>query len=52
MNTVIDYFRLYETNTEFKEYVDAFCRTHMKSIEEVLQYQVIKEFANYLLQKD
>lgn len=52
MNTVREYFRLYETNRDFKEYVDKYCSNAMKSVEEVLQYQVVREYAEYLLKSN
>lgn len=46
---LLDY---YNTNVEFKEYVDKYCTKHSKTCEEALHDKIILDYFNYLLQKE
>lgn len=46
---LLDY---YNTNDEFKEYVDKYCIKHNKTCEEALHDKLILDYFNYLLQKE
>mgnify|MGYP006936049291 CR=1 FL=1 len=39
---------LYNTNTEFKRYVDAWCKQTGDNLDTVLSYCTVKEYALYL----
>ena len=41
----------YEHNSEFKEYVDKYCKKHHKTVNEALQETVPKNYLDYLLEK-
>ena len=41
----------YETNTEFKEYVDKYATKHLISIEDALCHKLVHEFWNYLVER-
>lgn len=45
--------QLYETNRDFKEYVDRYCKSkrHNKSVDDALKDLVVKQYADYLLGK-
>lgn len=52
MREVIDCLELYNTNADFKEYVDKFmiCHRHRgASLEEVLSYKLVKLQAKYYI---
>lgn len=42
----------YKNNEEFKEYVDRYCQKKDKELSEVLQYQIVRDYLEYLLQKN
>jgi hypothetical protein len=39
----------YNTNPEFKEYVDRYAKKHGISVDEALTHKIVKEFYKYLL---
>lgn len=43
---------LYETNKEFKEYVDKYAESRGIQVSEAFEHQAIKSYADYLLNKD
>ena len=44
--------QLYATNEEFKSYVDKYCFKTHKTVEEALKDAIIKEYLDYLLNRD
>lgn len=46
--------KLYETDKEFKEYVDKFaqCYRHPMTVDQALTTKVISDYAEYLLEKE
>ena len=48
-----DILQYYQTNENFREYVDAMRRIHPEvSVEEVLEKKVVQEVANFYQEKD
>ena len=43
---------LYNTNTDFQRYVDSWRRKTGESVEEVLRYITVKEYAKYVQDKE
>lgn len=41
-------YDLYKRDTDFKEYVDRWCKAHNLSFDEVLNLSLIKEYAKLL----
>lgn len=41
-------YDLYQTNEDFKHYVDAWCRNHSMSPSEVFEFNILKEYARYI----
>ena len=39
---------LYETDKDFKRYVDERCRNHSMSPAEVFEFNILKEYAKYI----
>lgn len=39
---------LYETNADFKRYVDAYMKKERKDLETVLSHHTVKDYAEYL----
>jgi hypothetical protein len=37
----------YNSNADFKLYVDRYCNTHRVSVEEALKHKIVKEIAVY-----
>lgn len=44
----MDLLELYNTNEEFKEYVDKSCKTYNRTLEESLQNKMSLQYALYL----
>ena len=40
--------KLYDTNSDFKTYVDKYCLMHSISIEIALTHKLVKEYAEYI----
>lgn len=38
--------KLYETNKDFREYVDKYCAKHKVTVEEALTHDIVKAVAN------
>lgn len=38
---------LYETNGDFREYVDRYCRCYRISVEEALNHKLVEEYARH-----
>ena len=49
--TIEEGFKYYDANPDFKEYVDKYCCKKHKTIEEVLQYKIVNDYLDYLLNK-
>ena len=39
---------LYETNSDFKEYVDRYSKCRRISVEEALEHELVKEYGRYI----
>lgn len=39
---------LYETDADFKEYVDRFCAIHNLTVEEAFDFNLLREYARYI----
>ena len=44
----MDYKELYETNEDFRRYVDRHCRCYGLTVDESLQHVVVHQYAEYL----
>ena len=44
----MDYIELYNTNEDFREYVDKYKRDRKLSLEEALKHEMVKQYANYV----
>lgn len=44
--------QLYATNDDFKTYVDKYCFKIHKTVEEALKDAIVKEYSDYLLNRD
>lgn len=42
----------YESNSDFRGYVDRFCKTYDKSVDEALQHAQVREAAKYYREKE
>ena len=47
----MDYIELYNTNEDFKKYVDKYKRDRKLSLEEALEHKMVKQYADYLVNK-
>lgn len=43
---------LYETNADFKSYIDKICNTHHLTVEQALSTKMAANYAEYLLYRD
>ena len=48
----MDLNKLYEKNADFQRYVDRYRKKDGISVEEALQHQLIKNYAEYMLEKE
>lgn len=39
---------LYESDADFKEYVDRFCQIHNLDIEDAFEFNLLREYARYI----
>lgn len=43
---------LYETNADFRSYIDRMCNTHHLTVEQALSTKMAASYAEYLLERD
>lgn len=48
----MDYKEFYETNQDFRGYVDRYARHNGKTVEEALEHDLVKQYADYVLHKN
>ena len=48
----MDYMELYNTNEDFREYVDKYKRSRKLSLEEALEHELVKQYAKYVAEKN
>lgn len=44
--------RLYETNDDFRSYIDRMCNTHHLTLEQALATKMAASYAEYLLERE
>ena len=44
--------KLYETNDDFRAYIDRMCNTHHLTVEQALSTKMAASYAEYLLDRD
>ena len=47
----MDYMELYNTNADFKGYVDRYRRKHALSVVEALEHMLVRNYAEMVLEK-
>lgn len=47
----MDYIELYNTNEDFRNYVDKYKRDRKLSLEEALEHELVKQYADYVVNK-
>jgi hypothetical protein len=48
----MDYQNLYETNNNFKNYVDRYCRKHEKSVKEALLDVLVRAYGSQVEERE
>mgnify|MGYP003312807875 CR=1 FL=1 len=48
----MNYEELYETNADFRMYVDKSCRNRNCTVKEMLELAITKEYAKYVVQNE
>lgn len=44
---IMDYLEFYETNADFKEYLDKYCTKHNLTVAEACKHLIVRITANY-----
>ena len=51
----MDYKKLYETNADFKNYVDKYCEKHKERkcspVEVILEHKIVREYAEMIVER-
>lgn len=48
----MDFMKFYKTNDDFRTYVEKYRRDKCISVEEALEHDMVKQYAEYVLHKD